>query len=326
MVDTPTALADVIVPEIFNPYFVEASTELNAFWQSGVVRPVPELNFGSRGGTEIQMPYWKQIDEDAQLLDDTADLSVKKVQTGQDKAVQHARALVFGGTDLAAALAGSDPMVAIAGMVAQNWSNVMTTQLINTLKGAMGALGDESPTVNLLDISALSGTAAHIDGASFVDACQQLGDAKTAIVAVAMHSAVEAHLLKNDLIEFVRDSEGKEVMRTFQGKRVIVDDALTATSSVYTTWLFGDGAIGYGEGNPKVPSEVQREALKNGGEDILVTRRHFVLHPRGVKWDPASGVPAAPTPSDAELADIGNWTRCYEPKNIRLVQFKHKVA
>lgn len=88
----------------------------------------------------------------------------------------------------------------------------------------------------------------------------------------------------------------------------------------------GAGAIGYAEGTPKVPSEIEREALKNGGEEYLVTRRHFVLHPRGVKWDPVSGVPAKDTPSNAELAAKANWTRVYESKNIRIVRLVHKVA
>lgn len=37
-------------------------------------------------------------------------------------------------------------------------------------------------------------------------------------------------------------------------------------------------------------------------------------------------MPAATTPSNTELADGLNWTRVYEPKNIRIVQFKHKIA
>jgi hypothetical protein len=39
-----------------------------------------------------------------------------------------------------------------------------------------------------------------------------------------MHSATEAALRKLDLIDFIPDSEGKAMLRTFQGRRVVVDD------------------------------------------------------------------------------------------------------
>lgn len=327
MVDQFTSISDVIVPEIFNPYLRELTIHKNAFWQSGIVRSVADLSFGSRGGTQIQMPFFKELDAEAQLLDDTTDLEVRKIETGKDVAVQHARALVYGATDLSGTFAGSDPMDAIASYIAGNWSVVFTNCLIATLQGALGALAAESPAVNSYDISGMSGAAAVIDGASFIDAAQMLGDAKGQIVAVGMHSAVEATLAKGGLIETVRDKDGEIQYNSFMGKRVIVDDALAPESGgIYTTVLFGDGAIGYSEVTPKRPSEVDRFALKNGGEEFLVTRRHWVLHPRGIKWDPQSGVPTKDTPSNTELADTDNWARVYESKNIRMVRFLHKVS
>ena len=327
MPDTPTKLADVIVPEIFNPYYREMSTRVNAFFQSGIVVPVPDLDIGAKGGSKVQMPFWKALGERAQLLDDTDDLEIKKVETGQDEAVLHARALVYGGTDLAAALAGSDPMMTIGDGMAENWSSEFNYQLIATLQGATGAFLAETPDVNAWDISALSGSAAYIDGPSFIDAGQMLGDAKAKIAGILMHSAVESWLRKSDLIEDIPDSEGKATLPFFQGKRVIIDDANAAASGgIYDTFLFGPGAIGFGEGNPKTPTETGREALLGGGQDYLVTRRHYVLHPRGIKWDPASGVPAKLTPSDAELEGAGNWTRVWQPKNIAIVLFRHKIG
>jgi hypothetical protein len=326
MTEAYTKLADVIVPEVFNPYMRELSTSLNAFWQSGIVGNVADLAFGKGGGQTIQMPFYKSLSDDAQLLDDNTDLEVKAIDTGKDVAVQHARALVWGATDLSAAFSGADPMMAIASYAANNWSIEFTKVLLNTLAGALGALAAESPAVNSYNISALSGAAAVIDGHSFIDAAQMLGDHKVNLVAIGMHSATEASLAKNDLIETIRDSDGKLVMNTFMGKRVIVDDALApASGGVYTSWLFGEGSIGFGEGAPKVPTETDRFALKAGGQEFLVTRRHFVLHPRGVKWTPGSGVPVKESPSNSELADVANWSRVYENKNIRLVQFVHKV-
>jgi hypothetical protein len=95
---------------------------------------------------------------------------------------------------------------------------------------------------------------------------------------------------------------------------------------VYDTYLFGPGAIGWGEGNPKVPTETGRAPLTNGGQEYLVSRRHFVMHPRGIRWTPISGVPSKQTPSDVELAATANWTAVYQHQNIRIVKFRHKIA
>lgn len=322
MADTPTKVSDIIVPEIFNPYVREQSINSNSFFQSGIIAPVSDLNFGSRGGLSIEMPFWKALGERAQLLDDDYDLEIKKIQTGQDTAVQHARALVYGATDLAAALSGEDPMGAIGAQIGDNWAYEFNHVLLASLKGSMANV-----TENIHDISALSGTAAYVDGASFIDATQKLGDHKENIAGMAMHSAVEAHLAKNDLIDTIRDSEGKVIMQTFMNKRVLIDDALGPDSGgVYDTYMFGPGAIGWGEGSPKVPTETGRAPLTNGGQEYLVSRRHFVLHPRGIRWTPISGVPSKQTPSDVELADSNNWTPVYDAKNIRIVLFRHKIA
>ena len=326
MTDTPTKVADVIEPEVFNPYFREMTTRVNAFFTSGIVASVPDVSMGDSGGTQVQMPFWNALGERAQLLDDNSNLVIKKITSDQDTAVLHARALVYGATDLSAALAGDDPMEAVAAGVAENWSYELNMMLISTLKGAFASLLAESPDVNVLDISALSGTASDIDGASFIDAAQLLGDHKDRIVGVLMHSAVEAHLAKNELIDYIRDSEGNLRMRTFMGKTVIVDDANVPSGTDYDTYLFGPGAIGWAEASPKVASETDRDPLIGGGQEYLVTRRHFVLHPRGVRWTPASGVPASTTPSDAELETAGNWTRVYEKKNLRMVRLTHTVA
>ncbi|MGB3833790.1 MAG: major capsid protein [Mesorhizobium sp.] len=327
MVDTPTKLEDVIVPERFNPYFREMTTRVNAFFQSGILAPVDDLAFGDKGGAQIQMPFWKALGERAQLLDDSDDLEIRKIDAGQDVAVLHARALVYGATDLSGDLAGDDPMSAIGAGVGENWSYEYNMVAIATLRGAMGALAAESASVNTLDISGLSGAAAYVDGHAFIDAGQKMGDRKDRIAGVSMHSAVEAWLAKNDLIEEIRDSQGNWLFNTFQGKRVITDDeAHKPTAGVYDTWLFGPGALGYGEGSPKKPSAVGRDELKGGGQEFIVTRRHFVIHPRGIKWNPQSGVPAKTTPSDAELATAANWQRVWEPKNIRIVRLRHKIG
>lgn len=318
-----TKIADVIVPEIFNPYVIERTAELSALWQAGIVSTVGDIQLGG-GGSTIQMPFWQDLAGEDQVLDDSTDLTVSNIVASKDVAVVNGRALVYGATDLSGALAGDDPMRAIGDLIAAKWARQMQKVVISVLNGAMGALGDESK--NTLDISSLSGAASILDGDAFIDALGTLGDAEGKIQALAVHSATHRLMKKQGLIETIPPEDGKEEISLYQGKRVIVDDGMPVSNGKYTTYLFGAGAIGYAEGTPKVPSEIEREALKNGGEEYLVTRRHFVLHPRGVKWDPVSGVPAKDTPSNVELAAKANWTRVYESKNIRIVRLVHKVA
>jgi len=321
-----TLLSDVIVPEVFTPYMIERTAELSAFFQSGIVAPVADLNLtGQEGGSQIQMPFWQDLAGDDQVLDTGTDLTVSNITAEKDVAVVNARALVYGAKDLAGAFAGDDPMDAIATLVATKWNRRWQATLISTLNGATGALAAESPTVNTLDISGLSGAAANFDGEAFIDALGTLGDAEARIVALGVHSATFRSMKKQNLIEFIPDSRGEVTIPTYMGKRVIVDDGMPVSNGNYTTYLFGAGAIGYGEGQPKVPTATERNELIGGGEEYLVSRRHFLLHPRGVKWVPGSGVPAKDAPSNAELATAGNWARVYEAKNVRIVRFVHRL-
>lgn len=317
-----TVLGDVVVPEIFNPYVIERTAELSAFWQSGMVARVSDISLGN-GGSQVQMPFWQDLAGDDQLLSTDTDLEVSPIEAEKDVAVVNARALVYGSKDLAGALSGDDPMEAIGDLVAAKWSRRMQAALINIFNGAMGALAAESTPVNTLDISGLAGAAAVFDGEAFIDALGQLGDAETRLSAVAVHSATYRLMKKQGLIEFIREFEGAEAIPFYMGKRVIVDDGMPVSNGVYTTALFGEGAIGWAEGTPPVPSEVERNALVGGGEEYLVSRRHFILHPRGIKW---KGTASKDTPSNTELATVGNWERVYEAKNVRIVRFVHRVA
>jgi hypothetical protein len=190
------------------------------------------------------------------------------------------------------------------------------------------SLGDESTAVNVYDISEESGSAGIISADALLDAQQLLGDAKGRLTAISMHSAVENYLAKQEIIDYVQPSNVGSRVPVYADKRVIVDDnhptaALSPSGTSYDTYLFGPGAIGYAEGtNSKVTmTETDRIALQ--GEDILINRRHFVLHPRGVAW---TGAATGGGPTNATLATGTNWTRVYEAKNVRIVLLRHRIA
>ena len=309
-----TRIADVIVPEVFNPYVVEKTTELSALYQSGIVASSDELNsLALSGGRLINMPYWNDLDGDDEVLSDINALDVERITSGQDIAALLMRGKAWSVNDLAKALSGDDPMQVIGQLVAGYWARRMQAAILSILEGVFAA---PSMAPNVYD------TDVRIDSDNMILASQCLGDAKSKLTGYLMHSAVEADLARQDLIDFTKDSTGSIEVPTYLGKRVIVDDGCPVANGVYTTYIFGQGAIGYGEGAAPVPTETTRDALS--GDDILINRRHFLLHPRGVRW--LDQAVADRSPNNAELADPANWLRVYDAKNVRMVKYTHRIA
>ncbi len=324
MTVTKTIISDVIVPEVFNPYVIQRTAELSAFYQSGIIARTPALDvLASSGGKLVNMPFWEDLTGDDEVLSDVEALTVGKITAEQDVAALLARGRAWSVNDLAKALSGDDPMAAIGDLVAAYWARRFQAILIKTLDGVFG--NDATlMTGNKHDISGAPSAKDDdvISAKTAVDAIYKLGDSADKLTGFAMHSATVAKLAKDDLIEYIKPSEGEAEVPTFLGKRVVVDDGLPQSDGVYTTYIFGAGAFGWGEGGAPVPTEVDRDSL--AGDDILINRRHFILHPRGVAFQNVS-VDGA-TPSNVELANYLNWKRVYESKNVRIVQFKHKLV
>ena len=313
-----TRIADVIVTQVFNPYVIQRTAELSALSQAGIISNDPQLDaLATAGGKLINMPFWNDLTGDDEVLSDTGALTPEKITASQDVAALFMRGKAWSTNDLAKALSGDDPMAAIGDLVAGYWARRRQALLFSMLKGVFAAA---SMAGNVKDISALTGTDCNIGGAAFIDALYTLGDAAGKITAVAMHSAVYAALSKQDLIATIKNSDGME-FETYMGRQVIVDDGCPVATGVYTTYLFGEGAIGLGNGAAPVPTETDRDSL--AGDDILINRQHFVLHPRGVKFTAASVAGASPTNAEVEAA--ANWNRVYENKNVRIVKFVHKI-
>ena len=278
-----TTLSDVIVPELFNPYVINRTMELSALFQSGIVAHSPQFDaLASEAAPVHNMPFFEDLTGDSEAVIEGKDLTANKITSNKDVSTTIRRAMMWSATDLSAALAGKDPMEAIGSLVAGFWARDMQKELINELKGVFAC---DTMDDHVLDVSGGSGKAANISASSFIDALQLLGDAQSQLTAVAMHSATKSYLKKQNLIETERDSTDVE-FDTYQGRRVIVDDGCPVEGGVYTTYLFGAGAVAYGNGSPAgfVATEIDRDKKKGSGVDYLINRRTFILHPRGVAF------------------------------------------
>lgn len=319
---TATRLTDLVVPTLFTDYVIERTPQLSALWESGIIADVPQLaGFVADGGNGLTMPFYKDLSGESQILSASGgELTVSKITTATDQSTVLARANAWGTNELAGALAGTDPMNAIVDLLAGWWARDMQRILLAVLKGVFAAA---SMSNHVLNVSATLNNQ-MIDGENFLDALQLLGDAKDKLTAVAMHSATETCLAKQNLIDYVRVSDAQPRVPFFMGKRVIVDDSMPNTAGVFDTYLFGQGAIGFADGTGRTMvtgTEVDRNSL--AGEDIIIQRRHFCLHPRGVKF---TGTSVEGGPTNTELGTGTNWNRVYEDKNIRMAVLRHKLA
>ena len=71
-----TAVADIIVPTLFEQYAIERTAELATFGQCGIIESAPEFDeIAAGGGREVKMPFWKDLTATRQLLTRKAKLS-----------------------------------------------------------------------------------------------------------------------------------------------------------------------------------------------------------------------------------------------------------
>jgi len=326
MAATATKIADVIQPEVFNDYVIERTAELAELTLGGIISTSDELTaLANSGGKTIQMPFWTDLDGAVEVLSDSASLTVGKIGSGKDEAHIDARGRAWGVNDLAKALSGSDPMRAIGDLVAGYWNRKAQATLVSKLSGVFAVAGNSDMIVDVSIADGDNAAAANlISSDAVIDAAGTMGDAAAKITGIAMHSVVYQKLQKAEVIQYIQPAGASIQVPTYLGLKVIVDDGCPRVAGgtsgyVYTSYLFGEGAIGFANGAAPVPVETDRDSL--GGEDILITRRHFLLHPRGVKFASAGGgAIAGEFPTNAELALAAKWSRVYERKNVRLAQ------
>jgi len=321
-----TRLQDVIQPDLFTEYVINQTMELSELIQSGIMTNNSEFNeLASGPNTLINMPFWDDLAGEEETVKEGGFYTPLNINASKDVARKQMIGNMWGANNLTALLSGSDPMEAIANLVATYWTRRRQRRLLSTLDGIFASTTMQS---KVLDISGRTGNSGLISGDSFIDAGQLMGDAKNLLTAVIMHSATEAYLAKRQLIEYVQESEQNDRVPYFMRKRVIVDDSLPYDTStrIGSAYLFGTGAIALGNGHhPHIlETEVDRDSKSHAGEDYLINRQIFFMHPRGIKWEENSVEGTFPTRTELETGS--NWERVYEPKKVRIVKHTFRIG
>jgi hypothetical protein len=322
-----TNIADIYEPTTFNALVDQAAVEKNAFLASGVIVEDNVLSsMAAAGGRSGELAYNNALaDADPNISTDVAATTSTpaEITGGQQNWRLAMLNQAWSTMDLARELALKDPLGGITDKIGQYWATQNQKRVVSMCMGILAdnVANDSGDMVNNIatDNVAAVTSAEKISGDAVVDTFQTLGDAAGSLAVIAMHSVVYSELQKQNLIATIRNSEGVVMFETYLGKRVVVDDGLSAVSGTnritYTTMLFGTGAIGHGKGAPVVPSELERvpRAGNGGGQDIIHSRQSDIYHVYGTSF---VGSPASTSPTRAELAAATSWNRVFSRKNI----------
>lgn len=343
-----TLVSDVVVPEIFTPYVQQRTQEKSRLVQSGVLTVDPLLSsMLAGGGVTFKMPSFRDLDNDEENIstddpDDsysTGDPNLvnnsvpKKIRTSRELAVRLSRNQSWSSADLTAALAGADPMEAIANLVSGYWIRRLQAAFIATMKGVFannakaspGGTGVQNDMIHSIIGGGFVDGVTNFSAEAFLGAALTMGDSQQELSAVFMHSVVYNRAQNNNLIDFIPDARGEVEIPTFLGREVIVDDGMPSPASgQFETWLFGYGTVALGVSSPKVPTEVERKpgAGNGGGQEILHNRVEWSIHPKGHAY---VGTPDDGGPSNANtqhnLAHEDSFNRVFpERKQIKIAK------
>ena len=203
-----TLVSDVIVPGIYNAYVYNKTKELSNVINSGIAMSSPQLDaLAANGGKFVDMPLWKDLSGADEVLSDSTALTPDKITADKQTGVRLVRGRAWESADLAGILSGSDPLGQFTTRVASYRARQEQKTLVSIINGLFGTSGALTAS-NSIDISGGTGDAAKIGASSMLDTKQLLGDAASDLTAVAMHSATYTALEKQNLIQFIPNSNG----------------------------------------------------------------------------------------------------------------------
>ena len=296
------------------------------------------VNNSQTGTVYAVIPYFGLLSGTPQNYDGVSNVESERTTTYEQGVFTYGRMQAWTEADFSYDVTGGvDFMANVRNQINDYWNSVDQDTILSILKGIFGmsATGSgaiktanaEFVTAHTFDISA-SGTDAKTDETMMMDATtlntaiqQACGDNKSKFSLIYCHSAVSTHLENLKLLAYLKytDAQGIErdlEMAAWNGRLVVIDDSMPVEVknvgntggdvSLYTTYVLGEGAIGFEDVGVKVPYEMVRDAKTRGGEDTLVSRKRHAVSVAGVSYTKASQ--ATNSPTEEELATGKNWS------------------
>lgn len=327
---------------------IDESIRKSAVWNSGLVTIDPRLSkmVGDGEGRKISRIGWSDISDPlltgnaAQAIthnpgytDDSATTLIANANaTYQYDAVKTNVAYAMGQKEIVKACSFvEDPVAALNGRLTNYWARYFDMYATSILAGVLeDDIDNDSSSMLYGDGSTAIDENAILDGFATLGDAAELG---TGVMIV--HSKVAFVLRKAQLIDTIPSAENSAVLfEYFQGVRMIVSDQVPAKSGTAVSILAQPGVIEFGSSsNNIIPSETYRLPLVGvgGGEEYLITRQQFSMHPMGMTWEDStvSGSVASGTipdlgtttklwPCPADMALAANWNKVIARKKIKV--------
>jgi len=290
------------------------------------------VNNSQTGSVYAILPYFGLLGGTAQNYDGVSNLTPGKTDTFEQGVFTYGRMNGWTEADFSYDVTGgTDFMANVREQINEYWNGVDQDVILAILEGIFGMAATGTGAIKTAnaefvdkhthDISA-NAEGGNMDATTLNTAIQKAcGDNKGKFKLVYCHSAVATNLENLKLLAYLKytDAQGIErdlEMGTWNGRLVIIDDSMptvnveatddAAAYTKYTTYVLGEGAIGFEPVGAKVPYEMVRDAKLHGGEDTLISRKRNAVSVAGVSYLKASQ--ATNSPTDAELANGKNWS------------------
>lgn len=287
----------------------------NQFLKAGILNVRNDLRTmlsEQTGGNYVTVPMFGRIGGNALNYDGGTNITADNMDTYSQSMVVVGRAKAWTELDFSTDITGENFMDEVARQVAEYWDDIDQNTMLAILKGIFGGTNDFTKN-HVYDISALDNP--KVGATTLNTAIQKACGANKGIFRVViMHSAVATNLENLSAVEYLKYTDVNGVQRdlgmaTWNGKLVLIDDECPAETSsdttVYTSYVLGDGAFTFCDCGAKVPYEMNRDAMTNGGQDFLITRQRKLFAPFGFSFTKKNMVSLSPT--DAELGTAANW-------------------
>ena len=283
------------------------------------------------------LPFFGLIGGEALNYDGETNLTAEKTDTFEQGVFTYGRMMGWTEADFSYDVTGGvDFMANVRNQINRYWNDVDQDTLLAILEGvfAMAATGTgaiKTANAEFVDKHTYDISQSAADVATTEDMCvgatslnvaiqQACGDNKQRFSLVICHSSVATNLENMKLLAYLKytDAEGIERdlgMGTWNGRLVLIDDSMPVEVknvgetggdiSVYTTYILGEGAIGFEPVGAKVPYEMVRDAKTRGGEDTLISRKRNAVSVAGISY--LKAVQKTNSPTDDELKNGRNW-------------------
>lgn len=296
------------------------------------------VNNSQTGSVYAVIPYFGLIAGDAQNYDGVSDLSPERTDTFEQGVFTYGRMMGWTEADFSYDVTGGvDFMANVRNQITRYWNDRDQDTILSILKGIFGMSTTGTGNVktanaafvseHTYDISQSSAdvktdSTMKMDATTLNSAIQKAcGDNKQKFSLVICHSVVATNLENMKLLSYLKytDANGVERdlgMATWNGRTVLIDDTMPVEPknvgstggdiSLYTTYVLGEGAIGFEPLGAKVPYEMVRDAKTKGGEDTLISRKRNAVSVAGISYLKADQ--ATNSPTNAELEKGKNWS------------------